>query len=737
MSEALLQQARELHRTGRLREAIAAYRQLTDADPASAEYWRLRAMAEHQDAQVSEARGSIARASGLEEANPSAHLVAAHIAEDLKDAGTAEREFRRATELKPDWAAPWSGLGTTLLESGRPAEALECFRRAIDLAPANARAWNNLGMAQLALDRVEDAMRAFNQAVSVEPRYALAHFNLARVADMRGDAAGAERAATQAAQLDPRHVDARLLLGDIHRRKRDYGPAEQAYGAAASIDRNGFRAQNALADLYWETGHEDRARALYQQVAARHPANLKAALGSRLLLPSVYRSADELAETRERYARGVAELNHLAGDFQYPNITAALADARWTNFYLAYQGGEDRELQRQYGQFLQRVLSFAKPEWMQRPERTPRAGGRLRVGFASFFFYNCTAGRYFASWILGLDPARFETFVYYTNPWVADDTRMIANAASTFRHLPGRSMAVIAEQIRADALDVLVYPELGMNAETFTLAALRLAPVQVAGWGHPTTTGLPSIDWFLSSAEMEPDDAQSQYTEKLALLPGLGTRYARPSGEEEGTRADFDLPADKHLYLVPQSMFKIHPDNDELLADVLAADPDGMAVLFAANHDNLTERFVNRLAPVFAERGIDVSKRVLFMPYMTHGAYLRLNRLCDVMLDTVHWSGGNTSLDALAMGLPVVTLPGKLMRGRQSLGMLRMLGMDDELVAGDERDYVARAVAIARDPQRRAMLSGAILAGLDRLFDRDEPVAEFAAFLERAAKVPG
>jgi CRISPR-associated protein Csy1 len=107
------------------------------------------------------------------------------------------------------------------------------------------------------------------------------------------------------------------------------------------------------------------------------------------------------------------------------------------------------------------------------------------------------------------------------------------------------------------------------------------------------------------------------------------------------------------------------------------------------------------------------------------------------MLDTVHWSGGNTSLDALAMGLPVVTLPGGLMRGRQSLGMLRMLGVDDELVARDARDYVARAVAIAGDPQRRAMLSGAILAGLDRLFDRDEPVAEFAAFLERAAKVAG
>jgi predicted O-linked N-acetylglucosamine transferase (SPINDLY family) len=733
MSETLLQQARELHRAGKLREAIAAYRQLTDADPASAEYWRLRAMAEHQDAQVSEASGSIARAIDLQEADASAHLVAAHIAEDLRDYGAAEREFRRATELKPDWAAPWSGLGARLLEAGRPMEALDCFRRSIDLAPANARGWNNLGMAQLAAERPDDALRAFNQAVSLEPRYALAHFNLARVSDMRGDTQGAIHAATQAAQLDPRHGEARLLLGDLYRRLRDYAKSEQWYAAAANLDPNGARAQNALAELYWETGHDEQARALYQQVTARQPGNLKAALGSRLLLPAVYAGAAHLRESRERYARGLSDLLPRGAEFQYTTPTAALSDARWTNFYLAYQGGEDRELQRTYGQFIERVLAFAKPEWTQRPQATPRAGRRLRVGFASYFFYNCTAGRYFASWILGLDPARFETFVYYTNPWVADDTRAIAQAASTFRHLPGRALASIAEQVRGDALDILVYPELGMNAETFTMAALRLAPVQVAGWGHPTTTGLPSIDWFLSSAEMEPENAQAHYTEKLALLPGLGTRYARPSGEEEGTRADFGLPEGGRLYLVPQSLFKIHPDNDELIADVLARDPEGRVVMFAANHDNLTDRFVQRLAPVFAERGVDVSKRVLFLPYMTHGAYLRLNRLCDVMLDTVHWSGGNTSLDALAMGLPVVTLPGSLMRGRQSLGMLRMLGLADELVASDARDYVERAVAIASDPQRRAMLSGAILAGLDKLFDRPEPVAAFAEFLERVA----
>ena len=126
--------------------------------------------------------------------------------------------------------------------------------------------------------------------------------------------------------------------------------------------------------------------------------------------------------------------------------------------------------------------------------------------------------------------------------------------------------------------------------------------------------------------------------------------------------------------------------------------------------------------------------RVRFVePGVPHGAYLRLNELCDVMLDTVHWSGGNTSLDALASGLPVVTLPGHLMRGRQSLAMLAMLGVE-ELVTENPAQYVERAVAVGRDRDLRKSLSERIVANRGRLFDRDEPVRALEAFFERAVK---
>jgi CRISPR-associated protein Csy1 len=324
--------------------------------------------------------------------------------------------------------------------------------------------------------------------------------------------------------------------------------------------------------------------------------------------------------------------------------------------------------------------------------------------------------------------------VYYTNEWVAEDTRTIAAAASAFRHMPGRSVHALAQQIIADDLDILVYPELGMHAEIFTLAGLRLAPVQCAGWGHPNTTGLPEIDWYISCAQMEPADAASHYSERLALLPGLGTRYAVPGGETGGTRSDFGIPEDRTIYLVPQSLFKIHPDNDEVIARVLEADPRGVALMFASHQDNVTQAFAQRLDRSLQARGLDIHDRVVFlMPSLAHPKYLRLNALSDVMLDTLHWSGGNTSLDALASGLPVVTLPGPLMRGRQSQAMLRILGAD-ALIAPDVHTYVETAVRLGRDPAERRALSERIIANRGELFERDEPVRELEDFLERAAR---
>jgi CRISPR-associated protein Csy1 len=261
---------------------------------------------------------------------------------------------------------------------------------------------------------------------------------------------------------------------------------------------------------------------------------------------------------------------------------------------------------------------------------------------------------------------------------------------------------------------------------------MRLAPVQCMGWGHPTTSGSKSMDWYLSCEAMEPAGSQASYSEQLALLPGLGTHYSMPGVEGAPARAEFGLPEDRTLYLVPQSLFKIHPDNDELIARVLARDERALAVMFESSHEQSTRAFRARLDAALAAHGVNPARIVMLKPNLQHAAYMRLNAVCDVMLDSLHWSGGNTSIDAIAAGLPIVTLPGALMRGRQSAAMLGILGLG-ELVAKDLEEYIEKAVELGRDRSLRSELSRRMRESRDALFGREEPIRALESFLERAA----
>jgi predicted O-linked N-acetylglucosamine transferase (SPINDLY family) len=733
MSDPRIDEARRLHQRGDLPRAIAAYSEVLAADPDVADVWHLKAAAEHQAGRLQEARESVQRAIDAGGERLPYLLLDGLIRHDLGELAQAERRFARVAELKPDLAAGHFELGRVRMDQGRVPEAIKDFQAAVAVDGKHLRAWNNLGVALQSVDRLDDAVRAFNYALSLDAGYPLAHFNLARIHKMRGDRNRALEHARLAVQGDPRHVEAWLLLGDIHVLRQEMAGGLAAYASAVTADPGSLKARITLADAAASAGGYAHALAEFHRIADEFPASLRAALPANLLLPQVYEGVEHVEEVRHRYEEGLGRLEAQAAAFRFAGPDAALADARWTNFYLAYQGRNDREPQRRYGEFLRSVLRPALPRFYEPRARHP-GRERIRVGFLSHFFFNCTAGRYFASWATRLDRSRFETFVYYTNEWVADDTREIAASVDRFRHLPGRPLHVLAQQVIADELDILVYPELGMHSETFTLASLRLAPVQCAGWGHPDTTGHPEIDWFVSCEAMEPPDGASHYAERLALLPGLGTRYVTPRTSSTRTRADFQLPEDRTLYLVPQSLFKIHPDNDALIARVLERDPNGVAVLFASSHAAVTEAFAGRIAQSFEERGLDLHERTCFLaPQLPHPEYLRLNQLCDVMLDTLHWSGGNTSLDALAMGLPVVTLPGALMRGRQSQAMLRIVGAD-ELVADNVEEYLAAAERLGRDAAERARVSTLIRAGLGELFERDEPVRALEAFLERAAR---
>lgn len=611
------------------------------------------------------------------------------------DLGEAVATLRGVLESDPRILEAQASLGWLLWHSGDAARAREALERAVAMLPAEPGLWTMLGQVQADLGDAPAALASL----------------------ARAQAAGPRDAATWA-----------MIAGQF----AEYGrwmDAERAFEEASTLDRGDAEIKVRLAHARQHSGRDDKALDTLREGVALHPDNLNLAVDEALYLPQVYEDGADLRQWRARYGAGMARLAEHAD--RWMGRAADVFALNHNNFLLAYQGDDDLALQRQYSRFLAKLARKARPDLCVPRPATFDGGRRLRVGFAGDVFHDCTAGRYFERWVTGLDASRFERFVYHTAPLADQLTARVSAAAEHFIALRA-SPARAAERIAADGLDILVHPEVGMTSLSNLLAALRLAPVQVAGWGHPVTTGSDSMDFYLTCGAMEPDGAQAHYSERLLPLPGPGVDYPMPEPARPFERTALGLREGQRLYACPQSLFKIHPEMDVQFARLLAEDPQGVLLLFQAPARQVTERLGRRLQAALAAHGIAPAGQVKFLPRMPGPAFRRVLAMADVVLDSMHWSGGNTSLDALAAGTPVVSYPGRFMRGRQTAAMLRMAGMP-ELVASNGEDYVRTALGVARDPDRNAALRERIDQGRRELFERREPIRALAECLLRAA----
>jgi predicted O-linked N-acetylglucosamine transferase (SPINDLY family) len=400
----------------------------------------------------------------------------------------------------------------------------------------------------------------------------------------------------------------------------------------------------------------------------------------------------------------------------------------WTNFYLAYHGEDDRELQQKTTEVYRRICPMLN--YVSALDRQPLAGRKIRVGLISQFFRNHSIGRTSRGLFAQLSRQRFEVIAIFVAPVVDDEI------AQQIRRDADRTVVVPPDLRQAQAtiaelqLDILFYQDIGMEPFTYFLSYARLAPVQCVSFGHPDTTGVSTVDYFISNDLYEPPDAVAHYSEKLFLLRNLGSLayYSKPVlSAAPKQRAAFGLPTDRPLYLCPQNLFKVHPDMDDLIADILRKDRNGVVALVEGRVRGWSQRLRARWQRTLE----DVLDRIVFVPRLREDDYLNLISLADVMLDTVHFNGMNTSLEAFAVGTPIVTLPASFQRGRHTQAMYRRMGLND-LIAESAQDYVAKAVRLANDVEYRRATSERILHHNAVLFEDAQVVREFERFFEAA-----
>jgi predicted O-linked N-acetylglucosamine transferase (SPINDLY family) len=282
---------------------------------------------------------------------------------------------------------------------------------------------------------------------------------------------------------------------------------------------------------------------------------------------------------------------------------------------------------------------------------------------------------------------------------------------------------------------VLIYPGLLMDSTSLQLAAQRLALVQLNSWGHPETSGLATLDYFLSSDLMEPPQADALYTEKLVRLPNLSIYYEPPRASQiVMTRAELGLRDSAAAFWCGQSVYKYLPQHDDVFARIAAKAGDCQFVFIRHSGSPLVnEIFERRLERAFAARGLKAADHCIFLSKLGQAQFVAAMGVCDVFLDSIGWSGCNSTLESLPNDLPIVTTPGPLMRGRHSAAILEMMGLGDTVAATID-DYIAMAVRLAKDPQERQALRRRIAENKHKLFNDRACVTALEDLIESAVR---
>jgi len=448
-----------------------------------------------------------------------------------------------------------------------------------------------------------------------------------------------------------------------------------------------------------------------------------------LIIPIVYNTSTEISFYRQRFIQGLENLIHQTSlETLEEKRRALIGISCVTNFYLVYQAHNDRDLQRQYGNLVHQITASNYPKWVEPLSLPPlQENQKIRVGYISAYLHAYSGTYWLLGWLRHCDRQNFEIYCYYTGNDPDLITQQFQQYSDVFHHIPG-NLEAVSQQILDDRLHILVFPEIGMDAPTIPIASLRLAPVQCTAWGHPVTSGLPTIDYYLSSELMEPENAQEHYTETLIRLPNLAIAYPKPDIPAlTKTRSDFALRDDAVVYLCCQAPFKYLPQHDFIFTEIARHVPQAQFVFIRA--DNLKPR----LLKAFAAAGLKCEDYCVFLPFQARFDYLMLNLLCDVYLDSFGFSGGNTTLDAIACNLPIVTCPGEFMRGRLSYAMLTRLGLS-ETIAQDEAEYIDIAVRLGLEPVWRDGIVQYTAEHHDCLYNDTTCVAALEEFYQRVVQ---
>jgi protein O-GlcNAc transferase len=632
----------------------------------------------------------------------------------LGDLAGAIAQYELAMQVTPEDPQVLNSLAQACRRAGLTAAAAQLYGRTLALAPADTVAAEGLLAART--QRPAEMSAAVGEQVRALVREAEASLAAGRRAE-------ALRVYAQCAQIVPHSPRVHYWMAGVLQDMARLEAALASYDLASRIDTAYVEAAMHAGKVAASLGLKERATRHLRHAERLH-ADAALALQADLLIDAVHDSAADIAATRDRFAAALGRFLE-----QPPPIEDPLHRVVVPSFYLAYHGVCNRDLHTKLAQ----AFRAATPDldWTAPHCTAPRVrAGRIKVGFISQFLRNHSIGKTSRGLIAELSRERFEVYVVNIPPLSLDETASwIKERADHWITLP-QELAAARSQLAALELDILYYQDIGLEPYSYFLAFARLAPVQCVTFGHPDTSGIPSLDYYISCELWETGESDDHYSERLVRLNDVAVLayYYRPERHAPArTRGQLGLKDEEHVYLCPQTLFKLHPDFDRLMAGILERDPQGRILLISAHCSEWSMRLKQRFDRHLAQ----VSDRIQFIPPFDLEGFLQLLSVADVVLDTVHFNGFNTSLEAFSVGTPVVTLPGRLQRARHTQAMYRRMGIEG-CVATNEAEYIDIAVGLGTDAALRSAVRELLLERSHVLYEDRRVVTELEDFFERA-----
>lgn len=647
---------------------------------------------------------------------------------ELERNNEALAAFIQATRRDPNLVAAWGNIGNLLKENGKLQEALDAYnrvlshdpnnpmaldavadikwqegnlteavsllRRALEISPNDYRMLANLGFLLCEDGQYDQAVEVCRKSIAINPEYPDAYGNIAPALKEQGQLDQALAATLKAIELKPDHADAHMNLGGILKEQGQIEQSNDSYAKAFHLRRTYATACSAL-----------------------------------LRFSEIYADRHDIEHQSHQYLRNLRsifiESNDINNDDRFMDFSL---------FMLTYHNNSNEK------EFMENVAAIVRPKIeVKRNTDTSHSQGAakslpnsasLRIGF---YFDNVSKQhvifRHYYNVVRSCRSNDIDVVIIKGPSAAAQDDRELRQISTKTIQLPNNIRNSVA-LLESENLDILVYTEIFSSPTPYVLAYNRLAPIQVALPGNSMTTGLETIDYFISSRLTEPDDADQHYTERLIRLSGILTAITTSGSEStRKSRKQHGLPDNARLIGLTHNPIKYHPDWDQILERIASANPKAIFIVSQSKSKQANAEIRSR----WTKSAPTLLKNCMFIAKTNFEDYMSLLANLDLLLDPLYKGCGTTTFDAFSVGTPIVTMPSSRSRGRLVFSLYKAMGIQGPPIAYAPDEYVSICTFLLSSPGTLANLRQIIKVRYRAFLENQaDTIDEFVCFLRQS-----